>query len=183
MCKLEEILLKHSISAAQVGRIGVKTNRLLPVNLTYHRPVTGLQAKFSMEFCLASMLVLGRAGLAEFTDEVVNRPDIQDAIRRIDYTCYDDAEAQANQYPLLATFLEVELRDGRKFAGRVDVARGSPPISMTDEDVAEKFRQCAAYADWPEQRSARIIEAALNLEKLPRFSDLTALLSAPADGR
>jgi 2-methylcitrate dehydratase PrpD len=101
MCELERIMHEHSIVAAQVDRIGVKTNKLLPGNLTYHQPATGLQGKFSMEFCLASILVLGKAGLAEFTDEVVNRPDIQAAIGKIDYTCYSDEEAAANRYPLL----------------------------------------------------------------------------------
>ena len=35
-----------------------------------------LQAKFSMEFCMAILLIERKAGLAEFTDEVVNRADV-----------------------------------------------------------------------------------------------------------
>ena len=178
MCGLDDIMTEHAISPSQVACIGVRTNRQLPGNLTYHRPVTGLQGKFSMEFCLAAILLLRKAGLSEFTDEVVNHPDIQDAIRKIDYTCYDDEEAAAKNYPLLATFLEVVLKDGRRFEARVDVARGSPPISMTEEQVADKFRQCAAYAGWPAERSERIVDATLNLEKLAHISALSGLLVA-----
>ena len=177
MCKLEEIVTAHDIRADDVERIEVRTNQELPGNLTYHLPVTGLQGKFSMEFCLASILVLRRAGLSEFTDETVNRPDIQDAIRKIRYTCYDDREAGANNYPLLATFVDVVLKDGRTFAGRADVARGSPPIAMTEDEVAAKFRDCAAFAGWPQHVADEIIAMTLELDKLPRVTDLTKLLS------
>jgi len=180
MCKLEDLMKEHRFGAHEVKRMGVRSNRLLPGNLSYHRPVTGLQGKFSMEFCLASILVLGKAGLSEFTDETANRSDIQDAISKIDYTCYSDEEATANQYPLLATFLEIDLIDGRRIEARVDIARGSPPLSMTDEEVAEKFRQCAGFAQWPTERSERIIESALNLENIPSISTLTDLLLSPA---
>jgi 2-methylcitrate dehydratase PrpD len=176
MCKLEEIATAHDIRADDVERIEVRTNRELPGNLTYHLPVTGLQGKFSMEFCLASILVLRRAGLGEFTDETVNRPDIQQAIRTVRYTCYDDSEAQANNYPLLATFIEVVLKDGRTFAGRADVARGSPPLAMTESEVAAKFHNCAAFAGWPRQRADDIVAMTLELDKLARIADLTRLL-------
>lgn len=176
MCELERIMHEHSIVAAQVDRVGVRTNKLLPGNLTYHRPATGLQGKFSMEFCLASILVLGKAGLAEFTDEVVNRPDIQAAMGKIDYTCYSDEEAAANRYPLLTTFLEVSLKDGRKLSARVDFARGSPPLPMTEEQVADKVRGCAEFAQWPADRTERIIEMALDIEHVDNVRDLTALM-------
>ena len=55
---------------------------------------TGLEGKFSMEFSLASIIVLRRAGLVEYSDAVVNRPDIQETIRKIDYTVFSDEEAQ-----------------------------------------------------------------------------------------
>lgn len=179
MCELEKIVLENNVLPEQVARLGVKTNRLLPGNLTYHRPVTGLEGKFSMEFCLASMLVLRRAGLAEFIDEIVNRRDIQDAIGKIEYTCYSDEEASANNYPLLTTFLEVALKDGRTFTGRVDYARGSPPAPMTWEDISNKFRGCAMFAKWPQDKTERIIQMVFELEKLESMSALAALLLAP----
>jgi 2-methylcitrate dehydratase PrpD len=176
MSKLQEMVVEHDIRPEQVGRIGIRTNRLLPENLTYHRPTTGLQGKFSMEFCLASILLLRRAGLAEFTDEVVNRPDIQEAISRIDYTAYSDKEAAENDYKPLTSFLDVVLKDGRRISARADVAKGHPSIPMTEDDVVNKFRECAAFASWPEDRSEKIIKAILELEKLARMADLTALL-------
>ena len=41
------------------------------------QPDTGLSAKFSMEFAMASGVIAKRVGLRELTDEFVQRPDIQ----------------------------------------------------------------------------------------------------------
>jgi len=169
----------HDIRPEKIARLAVKTNRLLPENLTYHRPTTGLQGKFSMEFCLASIAVLRKAGLAEFTDAVVNRRDMQELIGKTDYTAYSDDEAAANGYGRLTTFIEIVLQDGRKIAARADVAKGDPAVPMSDDEVAGKFRECAAFADWPEQRSEQIVDVVRNLEKLADIADLTALLRSP----
>ncbi len=176
MSKMRDLVIEHNIAPDQVARVGIKTNRLLPENLTYHRPVTGLQGKFSMEFCLASILVLRRAGLAEFTDEVAVRADIQDAIGKFDYTTYGDDEAKANQYTRLTSFIDIQLKSGKTVSARVDEAKGSAAIPMNEEDVAEKFRECAAFAGWSKERSEKIVRTVYGIEKLAKISELTSLL-------
>lgn len=176
MDKLRELVVSHDIRPEQVERIAVKSHRLMPLNLTYHRPTTGLEGKFSMEFSLASILVLREAGLAEYSDEVVNRPDIQDAIRKIDYTVYSDEEAEAKGYTLLTTFLDVTLKDGRRFSARTDAARGSASLPLSEENVADKFRGCARFARWPADRTEKAIALVLDLENVSDIRKLTALL-------
>lgn len=176
MCKLQELVLAHDIKPDQVERIAVKTNRLVPLNLTFHRPTTGLQGQLSMEFCLAAILTMRRAGLAEFTDVVVNRPEVQQVIGKIDYGTYSDAEAAAQHYMFLTTFLDIEMKDGRRFSARVDAARGSAAFPMSEGVVLEKFRECARFAHWPAQRTEKLIELILRLEEVGDVRLLTALL-------
>jgi 2-methylcitrate dehydratase PrpD len=151
---------------------------LLPLNLTYHRPTTGLEGKFSMEFCLASILCLRRAGLTEFSDAVVNRPDVQQAIRKIDYVTYSDADAEAGGYAFLTTFLDIAMTDGRRFSARADTSRGSSVMPMSEDEVADKFRACAEFAGCPRDRAEEIIEMTLTLETLPDVSVLAHRLGA-----
>lgn len=176
MDKLRELVLANDIAPDQVERLAVKSHRLMPLNLTYHRPTTGLEGKFSMEFSLASILVLRKAGLAEYSDEVVNRPDVQEAIRKIDYTVFSDEEAEAKGYTLLTTFLDITLKDGRRIQARVDAAKGSASMPMSEEEVAEKFRDCAAFARLPKDSAEKAIELILGFEKLDDIRTLTALL-------
>ncbi|HEV7802183.1 MAG TPA: MmgE/PrpD family protein [Burkholderiales bacterium] len=179
MSKMQELVIANDIHPRDVERVHVKTNRLLPENLTYHRPVTGLQGKFSMEFCLASILVLRKAGLPEFTDEVVTRPDVQEAIGKIDYGVYSDEEAKANKYTRLTTFIDIVMKDGRKISARTDIAKGSPEIPMSDEDVADKFRECAAFAGWPNAHAEEAIALISRLEHVQDVRALTRLLARP----
>ena len=176
MCELLAFVTKHDLQPQQIARLAVRTNRVLPLNLTYHRPVTGLQGKFSMEFCLASIAVLRRAGLVEFSDEVVNRPDIQKFFDKIDYSVYSDEEAAANRYTMLTTFLDITLEDGRTFALRVDAAKGSPEFPMDEEEVAEKVRGCTRFAGWAAPRTEQLIEAILQLETIDDLRSISNLL-------
>jgi 2-methylcitrate dehydratase PrpD len=58
-----------------------------------HRRRTEWQAKCGMEFCMAIPLLTRRAGLPEFTDEVVSRTDVQAMIQRVDSSGHPDAGA------------------------------------------------------------------------------------------
>jgi 2-methylcitrate dehydratase PrpD len=176
MCKMLELVLAHDIRSDQVQRVKVKSNRLVPLNLTFHQPKTGLQGQLSMEFCLAAMLTLRRAGLPEFTDAVVNSPEIQQAIAKIDYTTYSDDEAAVGKYAFLTTFIDIEMNDGRRFSGRVDAAQGSAALPMSANEVADKFRSCGEYVGWPAERIEKSIELILRLEDLHDVRSLTELL-------
>lgn len=180
MCKLHDIVSEHDIKPHEVKRVAVKTNRLIPLNLTYHDPTTGLEGKFSMEFCLAAILVLRRAGLAEFTDDVVNRPDVREAIGKIKCSVYGDDEAAANDYVLLTTFLDIEMKDGRRYSARVDAARGSAELPMNESEIAGKFRDCAAFADWTPGRAERVIDL---IGRLDELDDVCPLARALGDDR
>ena len=53
------------------------TNKNMSNALIHHQPKDRLRAKFSMEFCLAAVLLYRKVGLSEHGDEVVNRPEVQ----------------------------------------------------------------------------------------------------------
>jgi len=55
--------------------------------LIHHHPTNALQAKFSMEFCMAIILVDGTADLTKFTDAVRDPDDVQAMINRVRFLC------------------------------------------------------------------------------------------------
>src|ERR1043166_3839322 len=124
MSVMLDLIQRHDIRPEQVKRVAVGTNHNMPNALIHHRPVNELQAKFSMEFCMAILLLERKAGLAQFTDEVVNRPDVQELLRKIDFGVHPEAEAAG--FDKMTTIIEIELVDGKTSKRRADFGKGSP---------------------------------------------------------
>ncbi len=169
------LVLMHDIQPERVVKVKVGTNRHMPNALIHHRPKNELQAKFSMEFCMAILLIERRAGLAEFTDRVLRRSDVQALIERIEFGVHPDAEAAG--YEKMTTIIEIELADGRRIGGRADFGKGSPANPMRDEELAVKFRDCAAWGKLPKANAEKVVELVFRLEKLKSIRELTQLLA------
>jgi 2-methylcitrate dehydratase PrpD len=176
MTEMQNLIKEHAIKPEQVEHVTVGTSRNAPNALIHHHPTDNLQAKFSMEFCMAALLLYGKAGLMEFTDEVVNRPAVQEMIKRVEFGV--DPVAEAAGYNKMTTIIQITLKDGRKISGRADFGKGSPAIPMSYDDVAEKFLDCAAFAKWPAGKAHQIVEMVRKLEDLPNVKTLTALCAA-----
>src|SRR6266446_2479763 len=103
MTAMLRLIQKYDITAGDVEKVDVGTNQNMPNTLIHHRPKTGLQAKFSMEFCMAILLLDGKADLTKFTDAMANRPDVQATIGKIHF--YDAPEAEKTGYDKLTTII------------------------------------------------------------------------------
>src|SRR4029079_9513521 len=111
MAWMREVIDRHDLRAERLRRVSVRANHNMPNALIHHRPRTELQAKFSMEFCMAILLLERKAGLEQFTDEVVNRSDVQAMIAKVDFGTHPEAEAAG--FDKMTTIVEVETDDGR----------------------------------------------------------------------
>lgn len=174
MTKMLELVLRHDIRPEQVESIRVGTNHNMLNALIHHRPRNELQAKFSMEFCMAILLLERRAGLSEFNDAVVGRPDVQAMIQKVDFHVHPEAEAAG--YDKMTTLIEIQTRSGKTITGRADFGKGSPSNPMSFEEVAAKFASCAEFAGWPSEKSSSVIEMVDSLEKLGNCSELARML-------
>ncbi len=170
------LIAQHGLRAQDVAQVRVGTNRQMLNTLIHHRPTTGLQAKFSMEYCMAVLLVLGKAGLGQFQDDVVGRPDLRDMVGRVDF--YNNPEADAAGADKMRSYVEVRLADGRVFTGQGDFATGSPQKPMSFDDAARKFQGCAEFAELPRSKADRIVAAVQNLEAVADMRTVFAGLFA-----
>lgn len=175
MTELLRLIQTNSIRAADVDKVEVGTNHNMLNTLIHHGPTTGLQAKFSMEFCMAILLVDGKADETRFTDAVVNRPDVQEMISRVRF--YTDPEAEKAGYDKMTTILRITLKDGRVISGRSDFGKGSPTNPMSYDEVADKFLGCAEFAEWPTSKGKQVINRVRTLEEISDVRLLTSLMS------
>ena len=174
MTELLRLIHENSIRA-DVEHVEVGASRNMESTLLHHRPKTGLQAKFSMEFCIAILLLDGKADQTKYTDAMANREDVQKMIERIHF--YVDPVAEKAGYDKMTTILKITLKDGRTISGRADFGKGSPANPMSYDEVAEKFCGCAAFAEWPVSKANQVIELVRKLEDVSDIRTLTALCS------
>jgi 2-methylcitrate dehydratase PrpD len=178
MSVMLDLVHRYDLRPDRVKRVSVGTNHNMPNALIHHRPTNELQAKFSMEFCMAILLLERKAGLEQFTDEVVRRPDVQALLRRVDFGVHPDAEAAG--FDKMTTIVEIELSDGTTVKGSADFGKGSPANPMTDAELADKFRQCASWGGLDSRRADAVIDRIWHIEDLRDVSELMQLLVADA---
>ncbi|HUJ29011.1 MAG TPA: MmgE/PrpD family protein [Myxococcales bacterium] len=175
MGEMMRLIRENDLKPEQIEKVEVGGNHGMTTSLFHHRPKTALEAKFSMEFCMAILLLERKAGLAEFTDAVVQRPDVQAMIGRVEFTVSPEAEVAG--FDKMTSILRLRLKDGRVLSGRAQFAKGSPSNPMSYDEAADKFRGCAAFARWPAEKAEAVVAAVRALEDLPDVRRLTAALS------
>ena len=175
MTEMLRLIKEHSIKPEQVVSVKVGTNHNMPNTLIHRAPQNELQAKFSMEFCMAILLLEGRASLSEFADEVVMRPDVQAMLKKVDFGVDDEAEAAG--FHKMTTILTITLTDGRVIRGKSDFGRGSPAMPMSYGEVAEKFLENCEFAKFDNKKARQIVEMIRTIEKMASIRELTTLLS------
>ena len=140
-CMLD-LVNETPVKPDDVKKITVEISDNFATILRNHAPGTGLAAKFSMEFAMASGIVAKRVGLRELTDEFVQRPDIQALMGKVEIvttTEYDSEMAGAAP----ADSVTVELKDGRTVAGTpVRRATGHASRPLTEQQLYDKFADC-----------------------------------------
>src|SRR5438876_5834069 len=168
---------RHKIQPEQIAQIRCRTAegplpRLWEPLAAKHKPPNGYAAKFSLPYLLAVILVKGRAGLAEFTDEAARDEAVLQVASRVSYEI-----DQSIDYPRqFIGDVTIRLDDGRLLEERQDRPRGGPDLPMTWEEMEAKFRGNATLAV-SEARAARVVEAVARLDQLERLAPLMESLT------
>ena len=154
-------------------RLGAGLNILNP--LRYQEPQNALEAKFSLQFCLAILVLRRRASVQEFTDEVVQSSEVREMMKRV--RTYRSPEIEAKGADRIRSLVEVRLRDGRTLSAEAETSRGTPERPMSREEIAAKIADCARASLSPEQVQATL-ESIYRVEEL---EDVSALLEPVLD--
>ena len=123
-------------------RIVLRTPEATVAPLIHHRPDTGLQGKFSLEYAAAAALLDRHPGLASFTDEAVRRP----AARRL--AGLVETELSPGGSWLLDGELAAEVHtDGEVLQIKQQFPPGAPQRPPAAGELHAKLSDCVAGLD------------------------------------
>ena len=167
---LLDIMQQHQLNGEQIQQIEVHAPAANLNNLFYHQPENGLQAKFSMQYALACLLENKQAGLGDFTDAAVQRPEV---LRHCDKITLHPVAALES---VTATVLVVHCTDGRTHRAQTMMPKGSIADPFPTSQYWQKFDECACGLLPPEQHQA-LRKALEQFPDLPLSSSMTRYLA------
>jgi 2-methylcitrate dehydratase PrpD len=169
MDAMQSILRRRPLQSDEVDSIEVEINDFLTDMVPYHSPQTGLEAKYSLEYDLAVIALDGRAGIHQYTDAAVQRPEARALMERV-------TTVPVSGGPL-GSRVVVRLKNGQELEETVDRAHGNPADPLTTDEILGKFHECAATL-MPEEQRNRVVALCGRLETLEYVHELGAAMGA-----
>lgn len=156
----------------QIESIVCKTHPIIPIFASRHKPKTGYEGKFSVEYCIATALLNGKVQLEDFTDENVidtKRIAIGEKVSFVHPSGWGIGTVDLKAEVL------VRLENGHVFSNLVNFPKGEPENPMSDEEFINKFKDCAGIM-LGQRECEKAIDLITNFDRIIKVSDLLNLL-------
>jgi len=143
-------------------------------DLSRPNPLSGLDGKFSYEYCAAVAIAEDRVGLRSFSDEIRFSPAVESVLGRVAAIGNDQIPKGLHDTWVIARAF---LRNGRIVEEKCKEFKGSPANPMSRDERLAKFSDCVADG-WTKDQEADAIEAVENLEEPGQLAKIQGLLSS-----
>jgi 2-methylcitrate dehydratase PrpD len=146
------------------------------VELSRPKPQSGLDGKFSFEYCAAVALAEDMVGIDAFSDATRFSAPVEAALDKVRLKQNPDIPRNPQEFWIDA---RARLTDGREVSARCRHYRGSIANPMTREERLVKFDDCVKRV-LSDADATRLREMVESLEELDDANALIALLAQPA---
>lgn len=104
-------------------------------------PESAQEARFSLQYCIACLLLTGKVRLDAFNKETLSRQDVRDYMQKVSL---EQDEMIASEYPKkrMAKII-VTLNDGQTLEHFQKTRKGDPENPLTAEELEEKYDELA----------------------------------------
>jgi len=176
---LINLIQKYRVDTERIAAVECIVTPLVETSLSYHRPKDALQARFSMEFCLAVALAnQGKVGIADFSDGRSQDDRIKGLMDKIVMRISSGsgagkfAPADGPERAVIA----VLLKDGRRYCEERAYADWRPDQMPSWEQLAQKYRGCA-LAVLPKDNIERSLDRLACLEQVSSIRNVLRCLT------
>lgn len=135
-----ELVSEHVIPAETVERITVGINSTATKTLLYSEAKTDLEAKFCIEYCVASAFLRKSSGLRCFTTSEVLTDDVQKLMRKVRRAVLPHDPSIENIFG--PNEVTIQCSGNLQFTKKVNIAKGDPRKPLTSKEVYAKYQDC-----------------------------------------
>ncbi len=163
---------KERVDPSRVEKIVACVSERHLAVMPCHLPRDTLQAKFSLEFAIASALVHNAVGFAQLTEAVVRSEVIQRLMARVSIETTAEFEPDwRDAAPFdVVTFT---LDDGREVqTPKIRRAAGHADTPLSPDSLWAKFLGCARHAGVAEPRARGLFEAMQRIDRLRSVEEI-----------
>jgi len=158
---------------ADVSKIECHTSAGVPRVLRYPYPETPLEAKFSLQYCVAIALIDGEVSLQQFSNQKVHSTQVKELAEKVGYIHPPELGEGLDD---LGGKLVIRLQDGKSYSQEIRKARGDPSNPPTQDEIKNKYADCVRSFLSSEDRD-RSIELIMNLDSAREISELMDILT------
>ncbi len=152
---------------AAIEKVLARGNPLLLQRTDRPDVATGRESQVSLQHAVAAALVLGKAGLDQFTDACVNDPRVSAMRKRI-------SVASDPNISTIAVEMEFTTANGKIHKMSTQAAKGSAANPLKDSEIERKLRDEAK--SWNARHDIQpLIDAVWSLDRSSDVADLAAM--------
>ena len=166
---------EHKPAAEDIERVDVWTHARRLEHTNRPEPKSDLDAKFSVQYCMARALLDRRISIEHFEASAYEAPAVRKLLPRVHAAPYTTAQFPADNH--FGAEVRVALRGGKSLSARMD-----EPFGRTSDNplpaglLKEKFENCAARA-LPRERVSALYSAIQGFENLRDVREVTAIIA------
>jgi 2-methylcitrate dehydratase PrpD len=135
---------EYKINATDIAEIELGVSPFDRQILIHHHPRTGLEGKFSLEYCVARALVSGELRLKHFSDEAVTQFEVNSLMEKMKWVEKYPMPVMGTAEGFGTKSVTIRPKNGREYGKEVAIAKGMPQNPLTTDEFDAKYRDCAS---------------------------------------
>ncbi len=165
---------EQNLKLEDVEKVTIRSNRIVKQLVDNSHPKNPYGAKFSIQYCVATMIKYGKLGIDQFVDENLNNAEIQRVMQNIEVIVDPQLDKEYTEKPdRWAVELTIACKDGKTYTKFVEYPKGDPPNPMTWDETVEKFMDLSVPV-YGEEVCKKLVNLVATLDEHDNFKKALA---------
>ena len=160
----------EAIASEDIDEVIIRCNSIVDSLINNPDPKTPYGGKFSIQYCVAEVILRGQVSLESFSPEELTNTELRTFMERVKVIFDDEIQKiyEADHSKLVSKVI-IKLKNGRSVEMLVEYPKGDPENPMSWEESVSKFKSLTEPI-WGEKTAGNLVALIDGLEKVECFA-------------